>query len=97
MPVTTERLTAFVSGHVQGVGFRWWARSRGLELGLVGYARNLEDGRVEIVAQGPTEALDALVELLRAQPSTHRRPRRPARDVCAWGEPRDGAGALQER
>ena len=56
MPVTTERLTAFVSGHVQGVGFRWWARSRGLELGLVGYARNLEDGRVEIVAQGPTEA-----------------------------------------
>ena len=61
--MTTERLTAFVSGHVQGVGFRWWTRSRALELGLVGHARNLEDGRVEVVAQGPTQALDALAEL----------------------------------
>ena len=97
MPVTTERLTAFVSGHVQGVGFRWWARSRGLELGLVGYARNLDDGRVEIVAQGPTEALDALVELLRAQPSTHRRPGRVTGVVCQWGQPHDGVVGFKER
>ncbi|HOV02726.1 MAG TPA: acylphosphatase, partial [Dermatophilaceae bacterium] len=46
-----ERVTVFVRGHVQGVGFRWWARARALELGLVGYARNLDDGRVEVLAQ----------------------------------------------
>ena len=32
------RLTAWVHGHVQGVGFRWWTRSRALELGLTGFA-----------------------------------------------------------
>ena len=47
-----RRATLFVKGHVQGVGFRWWTRSRALELGLVGHARNMSDGRVEVVAQG---------------------------------------------
>jgi acylphosphatase len=37
---------------VQGVGFRWWVRSRALELGLVGFAENLADGRVKVVAEG---------------------------------------------
>ena len=59
------RLTAFVKGRVQGVGFRWWTRARALELGLVGSATNLDDGRVEVVAEGPQEAVQALVELLR--------------------------------
>ena len=59
-----ERVTVFVRGHVQGVGFRWWTRARALELGLVGYARNLDDGRVEVLAQGPTEAIDRLVTVL---------------------------------
>jgi acylphosphatase len=95
--VTTERVTAFVSGHVQGVGFRWWTRSRALELGLVGHARNLEDGRVEVVAQGPTQALDALVDLLRAQPSTHRRPGRVTSVVCQWSQPHDGVVGFRER
>lgn len=95
--MTTERLTAFVSGHVQGVGFRWWTRSRALELGLVGHARNLEDGRVEVVAQGPTQALDTLAELLRAQPSTHRRPGRVTSVVCQWAQPHDGVVGFRER
>jgi acylphosphatase len=60
-----ERLTAWVSGRVQGVGFRWWTRSRALELGLVGWARNTADGRVEVVAEGDRESLDRLVEALR--------------------------------
>ena len=47
------RLTAWVHGAVQGVGFRWWTRARALELGLVGTATNLDDGRVEVVAEGP--------------------------------------------
>ena len=59
------RLTAFVKGRVQGVGFRWWTRARALELGLVGSATNLDDGRVEVVAEGPQEAVDALLAALR--------------------------------
>ena len=47
------RLTAWVHGRVQGVGFRWWTRCRALELGLTGYAANQADGRVLVVAQGP--------------------------------------------
>lgn len=59
------RLTAHVKGDVQGVGFRWWTRARALELGLHGSATNLADGRVEVVAEGPVPALQALLELLR--------------------------------
>lgn len=61
----SARLTAWVHGSVQGVGFRWWTRSRALELGLVGYAANHADGRVLIVAEGPEQQLDALETLLR--------------------------------
>lgn len=60
------RLTAFVKGRVQGVGFRWWTRSRALELGLRGSAANLDDGRVQVVVEGPREAAQALLELLRS-------------------------------
>jgi acylphosphatase len=56
-----QRLTAWVAGHVQGVGFRWWVRSRALELGLTGFAENLDDGRVKVVAEG---AADRCRELL---------------------------------
>ncbi len=59
------RLTAWVHGHVQGVGFRWWTRSRALELGLTGYASNQPDGRVLVVAQGPRPTCERLLELLR--------------------------------
>ena len=46
MTETPQRLTAWVHGRVQGVGFRWWTRARALELGLVGHATNHPDGRV---------------------------------------------------
>ena len=59
------RLIAWVHGHVQGVGFRWWTRSRALELGLDGYASNQPDGRVLVIAQGPRPACERLLELLR--------------------------------
>ena len=58
------RLTAWVHGYVQGVGFRWWTRARALELGLVGYASNRPDGRVQVVAQGPQGACVKLLVLL---------------------------------
>lgn len=63
--MTDVRLTAWVRGHVQGVGFRWWTRARALELGLAGWARNTDDGRVEVVAQGPEKACATLLGLLR--------------------------------
>ena len=83
------RLQAFVKGHVQGVGYRWWTRARALELGLTGSATNLEDGRVEVVAEGPREACEALLALL---------PSGPGRvDFVAerWGEPRGERGFLE--
>ncbi|MGU3294256.1 acylphosphatase [Williamsia sp. M5A3_1d] len=61
----TVRLTAWVHGRVQGVGFRWWTRSRALELGLVGHATNQPDGRVLVVAEGPRAAVGELLALLR--------------------------------
>lgn len=59
------RLTAWVQGEVQGVGFRWWTRSRALELGLVGQARNLTDGRVAVTAEGDRGACERLLDLLK--------------------------------
>ena len=60
------RMTAHVHGQVQGVGFRWWTRARALELGLVGSATNLADGRVQVVAEGPKLQVHALLDLLRS-------------------------------
>jgi acylphosphatase len=60
------RLTAWVHGYVQGVGFRWWTRSRALELGLTGFASTRPDGRVQVVAQGRRDALQRLLELLQS-------------------------------
>jgi acylphosphatase len=58
----------FVSGRVQGVGFRASARQHALQLGLVGYARNLSDGRVEAFAQGEQEDIEAFEQWLRHGP-----------------------------
>ena len=60
------RLTAWVHGRVQGVGFRWWTRKTALELGLGGYASNLADGRVEVVAEGPRAGCARLLDALRS-------------------------------
>ena len=73
-PDLQRRLTVFVRGGVQGVGFRWWVRARALELGLVGHVRNTDDGRVEIVAEGTEAALYRMLGLLEEYPSTTRRP-----------------------
>jgi len=56
-------------GQVQGVGFRWYVWREAERLGLGGFARNLSDGTVEVVSQGPDEALDRLEQALRRGPS----------------------------
>jgi len=62
------RVNAYVYGSVQGVFFRAFTRERAIQLGLTGYVRNLEDGRVEIVVEGNDTAIDKLVEQLRKGP-----------------------------
>lgn len=64
--MTQVRMTAWVHGRVQGVGFRWWTRSRALELGLAGHAANLSDGRVEVVAEGSRDACEKLLAAIRS-------------------------------
>jgi acylphosphatase len=59
----------FVRGRVQGVGYRWFVQSAAAALGLTGYAKNLDDGRVEVYAAGSPEALDELSGMLWKGPS----------------------------
>ncbi len=61
-------LRCLVAGRVQGVFFRASTREQALRLGLTGYARNLPDGRVEVLAFGPAPALEQLRDWLRVGP-----------------------------
>jgi len=53
-----------VSGRVQGVGFRYFVQGKANELGLEGWVRNLDDGRVEVYAVGEVERLSDLAAAL---------------------------------
>lgn len=75
-------LHAFVSGRVQGVGFRDFVLTRATVRGLSGYVRNLADGRVEVVAEGRRVALEALLDDLRRGP----RGARVDGVAAEWGE-----------
>ena len=61
-----------VRGRVQGVGFRWWTRSRALELGLAGSVRNCSDGSVEVQVSGSDAAIARLERDLRQGPPSAR-------------------------
>ncbi|MDI6602534.1 MAG: acylphosphatase [Patescibacteria group bacterium] len=66
------RVHIFVSGLVQGVFFRSETRARAEELGLFGWVRNLENGKVEILAEGEKEKLEKLVEWTKKGPASAR-------------------------
>jgi len=88
-----ERRTIHFSGRVQGVGFRYTARSVALQYDVHGYIRNLADGRVEVVAEGPEPAVQSLLAVLRG-------PGAPGRvDFVAerWDAPRDLPAGFVER
>jgi acylphosphatase len=87
------RLTAWVHGDVQGVGFRWWTRAKALELGLTGYAANCPDGRVQIVAQGPRDVCQRLLDLLQGGDT----PGHVDTVVADWSEPGDPIAGFTER
>lgn len=63
-----QRLSAYVSGRVQGVGFRDYVVRAAREQGLRGWVRNRVDGRLEVVAEGPRPALERLAEELKEGP-----------------------------
>ncbi len=66
------RLELRIVGRVQGVLYRASARAKARELGLSGYARNLDDGSVEIVAEGEEASLKRLVAWCRVGPPAAR-------------------------
>ena len=57
-----KRVHVYVSGRVQGVYFRSHTQNKALELGLTGWVRNLDDGRVEAVFEGDESAVKRMVE-----------------------------------
>jgi acylphosphatase len=57
----TVRAVAVVSGHVQGVGYRYFVRGLATARSLAGSARNLPDGRVEVVLEGTEDDVDAVL------------------------------------
>jgi acylphosphatase len=94
------RLTAWVSGRVQGVGFRWWVRSNALELGLTGFAENLADGRVKVVAEGDEVRCRELLGRLeddRGQASRLVRPGRVTGVVDRWAAATGSIAGFAER
>jgi acylphosphatase len=58
----------YVSGEVQGLGYRFFAANAAQRAGVSGYARNLDDGRVEVYAIGLTAQLDGFIDDLRRGP-----------------------------
>ena len=63
----TERRRVFYEGRVQGVGFRFTARRLAVGLPVVGFVRNLHDGKVELVVEGEPAAVDAVLAAIRAE------------------------------
>jgi acylphosphatase len=66
---STERLEAVVHGRVQGVGYRIFVIRQATRLGLTGWVANEPSGRVRCVAEGPRDALETLLGILRAGPA----------------------------
>jgi acylphosphatase len=65
---TKERLSARITGRVQGVGFRNFTQMRARQLGVAGWVRNEQDGSVRLEAEGPRGALDDLLDAVHEGP-----------------------------
>lgn len=82
---TRERLSARITGRVQGVGFRNFTQMRARRLDLTGWVRNEKDGSVRLEAEGPRTALEDLLNAVREGPRMAR-----VDDVdVAWSEAAD--------
>ena len=67
-----KRVRAIIRGDVQGVGFRAATAHEARRANVAGWVRNLRDGSVEVEAEGPAQAVDALIRWLRRGPSLAR-------------------------
>ena len=67
-----RRIKLLISGRVQGVYFRYFTQKKAKQLGVNGFARNLPDGRVEIVAEADHEQINQLIEWSHKGPITAR-------------------------
>ena len=82
-PALPVSLHAFVRGRAQGVGFRFFVIEEAQRRGLVGWVRNLDNGDVEVWAEGPRPKLEELVEELHTGPPLAR-----VQGVTVhWGQP----------
>ena len=90
---TTKRAHLLIEGRVQGVGFRYSTSIEADALGLAGWVRNLPDGRVEVVAEGPQSAVERLVAWCRQGP----RYAWVSHVDVAWEVPQDEAGGFGVR
>ena len=88
MMTSPQRLEATIYGHVQGVGFRVFVQEKARSLGLTGYARNRYAPLryVEVVAEGPRSALEALLSYLEQGPRLARVQRVDVQWKSATGE-----------
>ncbi len=88
--MTSPSLHLFVTGRVQGVGFRYFIQREAVRLGLTGWVRNVPDGRVEVDAHGERERLDDLLRAARRGPQLSH-----VTDVAAeWGSVESTASAF---
>jgi acylphosphatase len=88
-----QRVHARVRGRVQGVGFRFFTEDRAAELGVTGWVRNLPDGSVELMAEGPRTDLERLIAAVRRGPPASR-----VHDVeTEWSDARGDLGAFRVR
>lgn len=87
-----ERVHVFVTGRVQGVTYRASTRETARERGVAGWVRNLDDGRVEAVFEGPPEAVDSMVEWCHEGPA-----RANVTGVETSSEPPEGRSGFEVR
>lgn len=62
------RAHVYIQGSVQGIGYRYWTRGQARKLRLTGWARNLSDGRVEAVFDGPQKSVEEMIKRCRKGP-----------------------------
>jgi acylphosphatase len=79
----------FAGGRVQGVAYRFFAEKYAGRMGISGWARNLPDGRVEVLAEGAGENIEVFLELLREGPRLARVDSFDIRREASTGEFRD--------
>ena len=67
-----KRIRFFVSGKVQGICYRYYSANKAQELGLKGFVRNIPNGKVEVVVEGPEEQVEVFMNYCKNNPGYSR-------------------------